>query len=107
MKKFLKVFVYGNNLGDSTNGGISFTDCNDLVVPCERGNYTEDDVNEMGLQVLELRPCAMRGYPPHFIPYGETRWTMFGGNFVYNSDSRFSQQYGASPIKVYDRLEVK
>ena len=107
MTKYLKVFVFTSDLGDSTNNGVSYTHKNKLVIPCDRGNYSEDDVAEMGLIALELKPCAVNGRAPHFIPKGETRWAMFGGNFVYTSDSRFSEQYGDSPIKVHDRIEGK
>ncbi|URC15294.1 hypothetical protein GD1_170 [Paraglaciecola Antarctic GD virus 1] len=107
MKKYLRVFVYANDLGDSTNGGVSFTHKDKIVVPCERGNITEADVEDMDLAVLELKPSVIAGYSPHFIPDGETRWTMFGGNFVYTSDSRFKKEYGDSPVKIFDRIEGK
>jgi len=32
----------------------------------------------------------------------EDSWTMFGGNFIYSSDSRFPNKY---PIPVHDRVE--
>lgn len=37
---------------------------------------------------------------PASIPEG--KWTMFGGNFIYTSDSRFPSRY---PIPVHDRVE--
>jgi hypothetical protein len=107
MKKFLPVFVFSNDLGDSTNGGVTFTSRSKLVVPCERGHITEADVEERGYVVLELTPSTLFVAPPHFEPEGEARWCMFGGNFVYTSDSRFSEEYGYSPIKVHDRIEGK
>ena len=107
MKKYLKVFVLTNDLGDSTANGVTLRFKDKRVIPCDRGNHSEADVIEPGFTVLELEPCAVRGRAPHFVPEGETRWCMFGGNFVYTSDSRFSEQYGDSPIKVHDRIEGK
>jgi hypothetical protein len=36
---------------------------------------------------------------------GVTSDTMFGGNFVYTTDSRFKELYGSNPIHVHDRIE--
>tara|TARA_R110000851_G_scaffold72413_22_gene160517 strand:- start:4708 stop:5028 length:321 start_codon:yes stop_codon:yes gene_type:complete len=105
--KYLPVFVLSNSLGDSTNNGISATHERKLVVPCLNGHITADDVVEMGYKVLELRPSAIAGYPSKFAEAGETRWTMFGGNYVTSSDSRFSANYGHSPIAIHDRIEGK
>jgi hypothetical protein len=41
-------------------------------------------------------PCDSEGR------VNEKKWYMFGGNFIYGSDSRFPAQY---PIPLHDRLE--
>ena len=32
-------------------------------------------------------------------------WGMFGGNFLWTSDSRFRQGVSPSPIRIHDRIE--
>ena len=106
MPRYLPVDVYSNvDSRDSSNNGVTFVSSRCLVVPCEDGHITEEDVVEHGMVVLELKPSSVPGYPPKFVPRGEKRWTMFGGNFVYTSDSRFGKKYGHSPVKVHDRIE--
>lgn len=39
------------------------------------------------------------------VPFGEKRWTMMGGNFIWTSDSRFRQEVSEYPIPVHDRCE--
>lgn len=106
--RYLRVDVYRNSVyGDCTNNGVSVTHKDHLMVPCENGNYTEESILEYGYVALELKPCAIQGRAPHFIQKGEHRWCMFGGNFIYSSDSRFSETYGDSPLKIHDRIESK
>ncbi len=48
-------------------------------------------------------------YASHFINNDETRiWfkSMFGGNFIYSSDSRFNEKVCQYPLKVLDRIEA-
>jgi len=103
MSKYLLVFVYRNNLGDCTNNGVTSPKFNNtLVVPCEDGNITEEDVAKGGYVVLEP---GTAGGALHFKPRGTKKWTMAGGNFVHTSDSRFSNAYGRQPVSVHDRIE--
>jgi hypothetical protein len=104
--RYLRVDVY--NCGrDCTNGGVSVMQPDRLVVPCEDGNYTEQDVIDYELVVLVLVPSAMAsmGYPSKFQQKGDERWLMFGGNFIYSSDSRFGRKYGHQPLAIHDRYE--
>jgi hypothetical protein len=39
------------------------------------------------------------------VPAGEDRWLMFGGNFIWSSDSRFRNEVSEYPIPVHDRIE--
>jgi hypothetical protein len=62
------------------------------------------------LEVVELQSNAYK--TAKCVPYGETRWTMFGGNFVYTTDSRFNEaieritgKYFHGAIKLHDRVE--
>ena len=106
--RYLKVEVMGR---DCTNNGVSSTHKDNLVVPCEEGNYSAEDVKEYGYEILELQASNLKGevygheVPPHFIPNGEKRHTMFGGNYV-TGDSRFTRKYGWSPLSVHDRIEA-
>lgn len=102
--KYLPVSVYTSGR-DCTNGGVTHTHSDNIVVPMEDGYLSLDDVTERGYAILELEASALRGAPPHFKPEGEKRWTMFGGNYVSTSDSRFKRKYGYSPIAVHDRIE--
>jgi len=104
--RYLTVDVY-NSGSDCTNGGVTSQQDTLLVVPCENGFHSASNVEEYGYTVLELQEPKVKnkGYPCTFRPAGETRWTMFGGNFVYSSDSRFGEKYGHSPVAVHDRIE--
>lgn len=102
---YLPVNVYSHAdpfFGDCTNGGVTVTHTTKLVVPCEDGHITEEDVKERGYVKLvwdQILNC------PNFKPEGVEGWLMMGGNFVYSSDGRFSRKYGNQPIQVHDRLE--
>jgi hypothetical protein len=75
-----------------------------LVVPCEDGFLSEEDVVDRGYVVLELKKIMDSvNFRPSNIPAGTH--SMFGGNFVYSSDSRFGRKYGRQPIHVHDRVE--
>lgn len=101
-KRYLPVEVYRTKGRDCTLGGVTCNDLNYLVVPCADGHITEEDVVSRGYIVLvpgEKGGCA------NFVPEGVEGWSMFGGNFVYTSDSRFSRVYGNQPVAVHDRFE--
>ena len=90
---------------DTTNGGISSDRSLNLAVPCVDGNITEEDLNDGYYTLLEPEYAPIEGYPVRFKKAGDDRWLMFGGNFVYSSDSRFARAYGNSPLAVHDRFE--
>lgn len=87
---------------DCTNGGVSAQRSQMLLVD------GEDDVpaEVNGLPVLVLVRRNIGGQPYlHAKPVSAgTSHTMFGGNFIYTSDSRFRElcQY---PIPIHDRIE--
>jgi hypothetical protein len=44
---------------------------------------------------------SLRAVPRDVLESG--KWYMFGGNFIYTSDSRFPTK---EPIKIFDRVET-
>lgn len=106
MKKYIPVDVYKNPLGDCTMNGVTVT-ANMLLVEVPDGYIGEEEIKnrrEKGENVVVL-VVGRAGNRDHLKPEGEKRWTMFGGNFVYSSDSRFGRVYGARPMHVHDRIE--
>lgn len=100
---YLPVFVYKGPLGDCSANGISKTHSDKLVVPCEDGYITDQDLLESDYIVLELEQRTVNY--KCFKMRGDERWLMNGGNFAYTSDSRFSAKYGTQPIAIHDRYE--
>ena len=90
---------------DATNGGISSDISLNLVVPCVDGNITDEDLDDDYYTLLLPQAATLEGYPIRFKQDGDDRWLMFGGNFVYSSDSRFAETYGNSPLAIHDRYE--
>ena len=103
--KYLPVSVLSTAGIDCTANGITSTHADNIVVPMEDGFLTQEDIDNGGYKVLEIQASRVQGYPQTFKQAGETRWTMFGGNYVTTSDSRFGKKYGHSPIAVHDRIE--
>ena len=105
---YLIVTIYRPEYGDCSNGGASSPkNKKTLVVPCERGNLTEEDVANGGYVVLEPKEPYLKGhgYPIRLEPRGQVGRGMFGGNFAYSSDSRFGEEYGHTPLPIFDRVE--
>ena len=99
-KKGLLVSVYKDNMGDSTLNGIS-SKCDTMILIGEDiPELFEGDENNtlilvkrtlFGKEYLHAEPIKNNGF----------NW-MFGGNFIYTSDSRFPNKY---PIAIHDRHE--
>jgi len=101
--KYLPVSVYRSAGQDCSLNGVTSVAGVKLVVPCADGHISEEDVADRGY--VKLVPGELGGRI-NFAPEGtENVWTMFGGNFVYTSDSRFSRAYGGAPVHVHDRIE--
>ena len=100
---YLPVTVYRDDSPDSTNGGITSEYGLKFVVPCPDGHISKDDIAKRNYLILEV---GEKGGELNFTPAGLAGWSMFGGNFVYTSDSRFSRLYGNSPVAVHDRQEA-
>ena len=107
----MTVYVYRNDLGDCTAGGISAT-AKQLCLTNVEGPFepSEDSPAAVlvmaepigGQKILRIEPADADG-----------KWTMFGGNYAGCSDSRFSEKcrellgsswYGA--VAIHDRIEV-
>ena len=99
---YLTVEVYKNSFGDCTNNGVTNDALQTFVVPCEHGPISGDWAEKMEYVILVPGKAGNR---MHVKPEGVGRHTMFGGNFVYSSDSRFGETYGRNPVHVHDRIE--
>ena len=85
---------------DCTNGGI--TSCYNHLVLVGAGIPEIFEANdEMPALILKVRYGRLYAEPAEDPEPGRVGW-MFGGNFVYSSDSRFPCAY---PIPVHDRQE--
>ena len=121
MKKIsVDVYYDKNRFGyDCTNGGVTsrntsmtlFWDCSKETAKsyCEENGISLDSALWLNQRILwdEYHPCA----EPLVFPKGKVG-PMFGGNFVYTSDSRFPSLYGKMncahfPIPVHDRFETQ
>ncbi|RLD77627.1 MAG: hypothetical protein DRJ15_13150 [Bacteroidetes bacterium] len=100
--QYLPVNVLKHGDYDCSNNGITVTHSKKLVVPCEGGHITEEDIEKRGYIVLQL---GTMGRSMHFRQAGPKNHSMFGGNFVHSGDSRFGKAYGRQPIHVHDRIE--
>lgn len=98
---------------DSTNGGLS-NRFNDFVLvdeqrPIDTLPFSPDDKTP-GLRVVRRWAGSANEYvhaePLEPLPEGHVGW-MFGGHFVYSSDSRFRQNVNAYPIPLHDRSETQ
>ena len=98
--KGLPVWVYRDSFGDSTNGGVSSTH-NQLVLVGE-GIAQVTESSEEHPAVRLLRRTIMGKEYLCAVPVESKGGTMFGGSFIHTSDSRFPNQY---PIPVHDRVE--
>ena len=100
--KGLNCNVYKFPLGECTNNGLSSKHTSLLLVGdgIERGPFSPEDGEDY--LVCEYRP-QFKDYiatPKSLKDSG--KWAMFGGNFIYSSDSRFPAN---APIKIFDRVE--
>ncbi len=96
---------------DCTNSGVtSHEDRLLLVGPGVDGpEQVPEHVSTFdGYYIVELDPRMGTGFGPRVIPKNRKLrdWFMFGGNFVFSSDSRFSALNNGFPIPVHDRVEA-
>lgn len=86
-------------MGDCTNGGISASHDNLILLDTPEGGPFEPRDKTPGIQYE-----VWRGYKRATTgPRAGAAGPMFGGNFLYTSDSRFPSDY---PIPIHDRYET-
>tara|TARA_Y100000389_G_scaffold4207_1_gene4001 strand:+ start:4274 stop:4591 length:318 start_codon:yes stop_codon:yes gene_type:complete len=102
-EKGLLVSIYKSPLGDSTNNGLSSKSDSLLLVGIgiENGPFETSDGEDYLVCEYRERYDDFIATPKSLKDSG--KWTMFGGNFAYTSDSRFP---GKHPIKIHDRVEA-
>ena len=104
-KKGLIVDVFRNARGsDCTNGGVSSRFAEALLIGEGVEGPFEENCNRLTLYFEMFHNKWPRCVPDEKSSKGEghTNW-MFGGNFVYSSDSRFPSD---QPIPIHDRQET-
>lgn len=102
----LLVSIYRRSGSDCTNGGISGKINGGVVTGFGIGIDSEifppsDDAPHY--IIIKDNVCGrerIRAVPADLLESG--KWTMFGGNFLYTSDSRFPSD---APIAIHDRVE--
>lgn len=104
----LNVYVFRDDLGDCTNGGVSSKAAKLCVTNVEGPSEPTEDAPAVVLRKGPLNTV-------HLVPEveGDDRpWFTFGGNFGYTSDSRFQRAVEALAggvshvaIAIHDRVE--
>lgn len=99
-KMYLLVDVIGT---DCTANGIT-SGQQQAALECVDGFLTHEQVVDQFIPILKLFPGKRNlKYVAAPIDYeGSGKWYMFGGHFIYSSDSRFPSD---TPIHVHDRNE--
>ena len=103
--KTIPVSVYRTpSFGDFTNGGMS-AKYDTAYLICDKG-WRETPNDDPALLRIVYRAVGGVAYmhtePVAPVPEGNVG-PMFGGNFIYTSDSRFPHPY---PIPIHDRYET-
>jgi hypothetical protein len=110
--KGLTVSIYKNDLGDCTLGGVS-SKFNSLVLVDEQIN-APFEVAENEVYLVIIRRQLFGETYLHLAPRVNGKDVkqsgfiggMFGGNFAYCSDSRFSA-ISKRPLPIHDRFETQ
>ncbi len=103
MKAF-PVDIYKNSSSDCTNKGASSSSDRALVIH-DKGwiDINKDGSSDLNLPVFVL---TFSGDKAVVRPFGSMkRWPMFGGNFLWSSDSRFRNFISEHPLAIFDRIE--
>ena len=108
------VYRYRNGTYDCTNGGES-SKFGQLYVFTHRmsRNAALLYIKEKGLnpaqcvQIENRKPCGEDYFDAiPLAPGRRDKWHMFGGNFIFSSDGRFSEVTGSRyPLPIHDRIE--
>ena len=107
----MNIYVYKNNLGDCTNGGVS-SQYDGLCVVNVEGPSDPCDKYPAAMLVDDA-PCG-RPYPK-VVPLElleNNKWAMYGGNLAHSCDSRWKEtveKWGGGPagvLPIFDRVEA-
>ncbi len=101
--KGLLCWIYKDEGGDSSNGGLSSKAQRVILVDSEIGDAPFEPSEKIPAVKLVRRNIGGEylSAQPMSEPYDEIGY-MFGGCFIYSSDSRFPSSY---PIPLHDRCE--
>ncbi len=104
-KTFLYAYVLRPASGsDCTNGGVSSKVENVIIVP--EGVTPPTTVRKTPiLRIVSRCSNYICAEPVEPMPKGNVGY-MFGGNFIYSSDSRFSAWISQYPVPVHDRSDT-
>lgn len=110
----LMVMIYRSPLGDSTARGVTSPHRSEVIAYVVPARWRREEIDAWEAKHFPegrrpnkpLLQLVFRGgqYPPICRPVeaGPSDWTMWGGNWVYTSDSRWPYWH---PISVHDRIE--
>ena len=101
-EKGLLVWVYKDGGGDCSMNGISANVSKMVLIGKDVPQIfsPSEDTPAIYLKMHMDQPIAV----PKEGRDG-TKWVMFGGNFLYSSDSRFREVVNEYPIRIHDRIE--
>lgn len=104
--KCIEVEIYKDRFGDSSNGGISMA-YDSILIPHKDGYITVDADNPPENLCRVVRRRLFGCEYVHIQPVSLGGTAMFGGCFVYSSDSRFAEavRNGGYPVALHDRVE--
>lgn len=103
--KGMLVDIYRDGGPDCTNNGLSSRHDTVLLIGEGVPEIFEAKDGDAVVELVRWSPCGKEVV--HVRPAGalnKDRHFMFGGNFIYSSDSRFPNQY---PIPIHDRFETE
>jgi hypothetical protein len=102
-RSYFVSFLRHAGYGDCSMNGVSKRFDSGILYRSE-ADVPAEPPKGLALLVLIDEPVCGRPYLK-VRPAGEKRWCMFGGNFLWSSDSRFRQEVSERPIPVHDRIE--
>jgi len=97
----IRANVYSRNGADTTNGGLTSRTDSVVIVNSEGPFEATEDSPAVRITEKTVWGETYKYAVPVDTPEGK-KGPMFGGNFIYSSDSRFPSD---SPIRVHDRFE--
>jgi hypothetical protein len=106
--KGLRAYIYKDSMGDSSNHGISSRCKVVVVVGAGIPEIFEPSENEPAVKLVHRSICG--GYV-HAEPLewreSDDITGIFGGCFIYSSDSRFREKISKYPVPLHDRGETQ